>query len=70
MRYQTDERMNDGGSSYDTLCVIPSPAIDQLPLPYIPGLTVTKRANCSKKCATPEHFHKNVSFLVLTLFKQ
>ena len=44
------------GKSYVTTS---SSIIDQVPLPFIPGLTVTKRP--PKKYFMPEHFHKNVS---------
>ena len=68
LNYQPDDRMKDNGSNYDTMFDIPSPTVDQVPLPFIPGLTGTKRTNSSRKCVTLEHFHKKVSLLVSTYF--
>ena len=48
-------------ANYDSCSVLLSPIIDQAPLPYIPGLTDTRKANTTKKRITQERFHKNVS---------
>ena len=50
-------------------CTRLSTSIDQIPLPFIPGLAVQKQADELKKCVVPEHFHRNVSLTLMILLR-
>ena len=55
-------------ANYDSCSVLLAPIMDQAPLPYIPGLTTTKKTKSTNKRLMPEHVHKPVRYFEVCRF--